>query len=191
KVNQDLLQHEAVIEEMGGDVQCVEISAKKKTNLDKLEEAILLQAEILELKANPNREAHGFVVESKVEKGRGSVATVLIQKGTLRVGDIFVVGAEYGKVRALIDDHGKPTDLAIPGQPVEVLGLNSSPAAGDILSVVENEAKAREISEYRTNKTKDKAAALAVKGRTTIEDLVLLRSEGEKTTLPVIIKTDV
>ncbi len=191
KIKQDLLQHEVVVEEMGGDVQTVEVSAKKKINLDKLEEAILLQAEILELKANPNREAHGFVVESKVEKGRGSVATVLIQKGTLRVGDIFVVGAEYGKVRALIDDHGKPTDHAIPGQPVEVLGLNSSPNAGDILSVVENEAKAREISEYRTDKTKDKAAALAVKGRATIEDLVLLREEGEKTTLNVIIKTDV
>jgi translation initiation factor IF-2 len=191
KIKQDLLQHEVVVEEMGGDVQCIEISAKKKTNLDKLEEAILLQAEILELKANPNRKAQGFVVESKLERGRGAVATVLIQNGTLNVGDIFVAGPEFGKVRALIDDHGKNITSAIPGQPVEVLGLGSSPSAGDLLTVVENEAKAREISEYRRNKTKDRAAALAVKGRTTIEDLVLLRSEGEKTTLPVIIKTDV
>src|SRR5690606_19966031 len=108
----------------------------KKINLDKLEEAILLQAEILELKANPNREAHGFVVEAKMEKGRGSVATVLIQKGTLRVGDVFVAGPETGKVRAIIDDHGKQITQAIPGQPVEVIGLNATPSAGDSFVVV-------------------------------------------------------
>ena len=128
KVKQDLLQHDVVVEEMGGDVQCVEVSAKQKKNLDKLEEAILLQTEILELTANPDREAHGFVVESKVEKGRGSVGTVLIQKGTLRIGNIFVAGAEFGKVRALINDKGKNVKEALPGQPVEVLGFNGTTA---------------------------------------------------------------
>jgi len=191
KVKTELLQHEIVVEELSGDIQCIEVSAKEKINLDKLEEAILLQSEIMELKANPNREAHGFVVEAKLEKGRGSVATVLVQKGTLRVGDIFVAGAEFGRVRALINDHGKNVDEAIPGQPVEVLGLNGTPNAGDTLSVVENEAKAREVSEYRVKKTKDTAAALAVKSRTTMDDLLLLKEVGEKTTLPVIIKADV
>jgi translation initiation factor IF-2 len=149
KVKQDLLQHEIVIEDMGGDVQCIEISAKKRTNLDKLEEAILLQAEMLELRVNPNRSAQGFVVESKMEKGRGSVATVLIQKGTLRIGHVFVAGSVFGKVRALIDDKGRHVKEAIPGQPVEVLGANSTPSAGDIFNVTAEEAKAREIAEYR------------------------------------------
>ncbi len=191
RVKTELLQYEVVVEEMGGDVQTVEISALKKMNLDKLEEAILLQAEVLELKANPEREAHGFVVESKLEKGRGSVATVLIQKGTLRIGDIFVIGAEYGKVRALINDHGKNIEHAIPGEPVEVLGLNGSPLAGDILTVVQDESKAREISAYRQRKFKDSKAAMAMKGRTTIDDIILQREMGEQTTLPVIIKADV
>ncbi len=191
KVKQDLLQHEIVIEDMGGDVQCVEISAKQKLNLDKLEEAILLQAEILELTANPHREAQGFVVESKMEKGRGSVATVLIQKGTLKIGHIFVVGATYGKVRALIDDKGRNIKEAIPGQPVEVLGADNTPSAGDIFNVTKDEAKAREIAEYRERKAKELAAANAVKGRTTMEQLLLQREEGEKTKLPVIIRADV
>jgi len=191
KVKQDLLQHEVVIEDMGGDVQCVEISAKNKTNLDKLEEAILLQAEILELKANPEREAQGFVVESKMEKGRGSVATVLIQKGTLRIGHIFVAGAAFGKVRALIDDKGRHVKEAIPGQPVEVLGSNTTPLAGDIFNVTSEESKAREIAEYRTDKIKQIAAANAVKGRTTMEQLLMQREEGEKTKLPVIIRAGV
>ncbi len=191
KVKQDLLQYGVVVEEMGGDVQCVEISAKQRTNLDKLEEAILLQTEILELQANPNREAHGFVVESKVEKGRGSVATVLIQKGTLKIGNIFVAGAEYGKVRALINDHGKNVKEAGPGLPVEILGINGTPNAGDSFNVVKEEAKSREIAEYRQRKQKETAAALAVKGRTTMDDLLLLRQEGEKKTLCVIVKADV
>ncbi len=191
KVKQDLLQHEIVIEEMGGEVQCVEISAKKKMNLDKLEEAILLQSEILELKANPNRNAQGFVVESKIEKGRGSVATVLIQKGTLRIGHVFVAGASFGKVRALIDDKGHHVKEAIPGQPVEVLGADSTPSAGDIFNVTPDEAKAREIAEYRMRKIKETQAAKAVKGRTTMEQLLLRRQEGEKTKLPVIIRADV
>ncbi|MGH1404386.1 MAG: translation initiation factor IF-2 [Alphaproteobacteria bacterium] len=191
KVKQDLLQYEVVIEEMGGDVQCVEISAKKKTNLDKLEEAILLQAEILELSCNPNREAQGFVVESKMEKGRGSVATVLIQKGTLRIGHVFVAGPVFGRVRALIDDKGRHVKEAIPGQPVEVLGSNGTPSAGDIFNVTAEESKAREIAEYRERKIKEIQAANAVKGRTTMEQLLLQREEGEKTKLPVIIRADV
>ena len=191
KVKQDLLQHEIVVEEMGGDIQCIEVSAKQKTNLDKLEEAILLQSEMLELKANPDREAHGFVIESKVEKGRGSVSTVLVQKGTLSIGHIFVAGAEYGRVRALINDKGKNVKEALPGDPVEVLGFNGTPAAGDVFNVVKDEARAREVAEYRQKKNKDAAAAKAVKGRTTMDDILLLREEGEKTTLPVIIKADV
>ncbi|MGB4106811.1 MAG: translation initiation factor IF-2 [Alphaproteobacteria bacterium] len=191
KVRQDLLQHEVVVEEMGGDVQTVEVSAKKKTNLDKLEEAILLQAEVLELKANPNREAHGFVVESKLEKGRGSVATVLIQKGTLKVGDIFVAGKESGRVRAIMDDKGQNIEKATPGQPVEVLGFGGTPDAGDTFTVVADENKAREIADYRQRKKREQQATKAVKGRTTMEDLLLIKEEGEKTTLPVVIKGDV
>ena len=191
KVKQDLLQHEVVIEEMGGDVQCVEISAKKRMNLDKLEEAIILQAEMLELKANPDRPAQGFVVESKMEKGRGSVATVLIQKGTLRIGHVFVVGAAFGKVRALINDKGQNVKEGLPGQPVEVLGLDSTPSAGDIFNVTKDEYQAREIAEYRQRKIKEVQAAAAVKNRTTMEQLLLLREEGEKTKLPVVIRADV
>jgi translation initiation factor IF-2 len=191
KVRQDLLQYEVVVEEMGGDVQTVEVSAKKKTNLDKLEEAILLQAEVLELKANPNREAHGFIVESKLEKGRGSVATVLIQKGTLKVGDIFVAGKESGRVRAIVDDRGQSIEKALPGQPVEILGFGGTPDAGDTFTVVGDENKAREIADYRQRKKREMQATKAVKGRTTMEDLLLIKQEGEKTTLPVVIKGDV
>jgi translation initiation factor IF-2 len=191
KVKQDLLQYEVVLEEHGGDVQCVEISAKKRIGLDKLEEAILLQTEMMELQANPNREAHGFIIETKVETGRGSVATVLIQKGTLKIGNIFVAGAEFGKVRAIIDDKGRNLSQAGPGQPVEVLGINGTPQAGDPFNVVKEESRAREIAEYRKSKMKDAAAALAIKGRATMDDILLIQLEGEKATLPVIIKGDV
>ncbi len=191
KVKTALLQYGIVVEELSGEVQCVEISAKKRINLDKLEDAILVQAEVLELKANPNREAQGVVIESKMEKGRGSVSTVLIQNGTLRIGDIFVAGAEYGKVRALINDQGKHVTEAIPGQPVEVLGLNGTPDAGDPFSVVGDESKARQISNYRQYKRRGAQAALAVKGRTTIDDLIALRETGEKTAMQVIIRADV
>ncbi|MCB1650975.1 MAG: translation initiation factor IF-2 [Alphaproteobacteria bacterium] len=191
KVKTELLQHEVVVEDLSGDVQCVEISAKQRINLDKLEEAIMLQAEILELKGNPNREAQGVVVESKLEKGRGSVATVLIQNGTLRIGDVFVAGAEYGKVRALIDDKGQQIEEAVLGQPVEVLGFNGTPEAGDTFSVTPDESKAREISEYRQRKRRESQAAMAVKGRTTIDDIIAARETGEKTALPVIVKGDV
>jgi translation initiation factor IF-2 len=191
KVKTQLLQHEVVVEEMGGDVLCLEVSALKKINLDKLEETILLQSEILELKVNPNREAQGVIIESKLEKGRGPVATALIQKGTLRVGDVFVAGSEYGKVRALIDDRGQQISAAVPGQPVEVLGLDGAPDAGDMLSVVTDEAKAREISDYRKRKLRETQAARAIKGRTTMDDLLAQRDAGEMTRLPVLIKADV
>ncbi len=191
RVKTELLQHDIVVEDLSGDVQCVEVSAKQRQNLDGLEEAILLQAEMLELKANPSRAAKGFVVESKLEKGRGPVATVLIEKGTLRIGDVFVAGAEYGKVRALINDKGQNVGEAIPGQPIEVLGLESAPDAGDVLIVVGDEARAREVSAYRQRKRKESQAAIAIKGRTTLEDLLAQKDENETTKLPVVIKADV
>jgi len=149
KVREELLQHEIVVEGMGGDVQDVEVSALNKTNLEGLLEAIHLQAELLELKANPTRAAEGTVIEAKLDKGRGPLATVLVQRGTLKVGDIFVVGAASGKVRAMIDDKGKQVKEAGPSVPVEVLGLSAVPSAGDPFSVVENEARAREVAAYR------------------------------------------
>lgn len=149
RVREELLQHEIIVEEMGGEVQDVEVSATKKTNLDKLLEAIQLQAELLELKANPDRPAEGTVIEAKLDKGRGPLATVLIQRGTLRVGDVFVAGASSGKVRAMIDDKGRQVKEAPPSFPVEVLGLSAVPAAGDPFTVVENEARAREVATYR------------------------------------------
>jgi len=149
KVREELLQHEVIVEDMGGEVQDVEVSATKKTNLDKLLEAIQLQAEILELKANPDRAAEGTVVEAKLDKGRGPLATVLVQRGTLRVGDVFVAGASSGKVRAMIDDKGRQVKEAGPSVPVEVLGLSAVPSAGDAFTVVENEARAREVAAYR------------------------------------------
>ena len=189
KVKQDLLQHEVVIEEMGGDVQAVEVSAKSKTNLDKLVEAITLQAELLEIKANPDKKAEGAVVESKMEPGRGSVATILVQNGTLRVGDYFVVGSEHGKVRALINDKGEQIQEAAPGLPVEVLGLNGTPEAGDILNVA-NEQKAKEIAEYRAKKKKE-MQAMAVTSNRSFESMLAAQKEGEKQSLAVVIKGDV
>lgn len=188
KVKQDLLMYDVQVEEMGGEVLCVELSAKKKINLDKLQETILLQAEVLNLRANPNRPATGAVVESKVEQGRGSVATVLIQNGTLNIGDIFVVGSEWGRVRALLDDKGQPIKSAIPGQPVEVLGLSGTPDAGDEFSVVNNEPKAREIVAYRLRKKKEKEAAIVT--GTSFEQL-LAHARANKKELPVVIKADV
>lgn len=191
KVKQDLLQHEVVIEDLGGDVQCVEISAKKRMNLDALEEAILLQSEMLDMRANPNRDAIAVVVESKQEQGRGSVATVLIEKGTLNIGDIFVAGTEWGRVRAILDDKGNRLKDAIPGLPVEILGLNGTPDSGEKLVVVEDEAKAREIQEYRIRKKREKAN-LVSSGKTGFEALLAKsQEEGSKTILPVLIKADV
>ena len=191
KVKQDLLQHEVVIEEMGGEVLCVEVSAKQRTNLDKLEETILLQAELLDIKANPNRQAQGNVVEAKLEQGRGSVATVLITKGTLNKGDIFVAGSEWGRVRALINDKGKQIKEAVPGQPVEVLGINGTPEAGDSFVVVDNEAKAREVVDYRNRKKLEKKSALAGAGSSLELLMAQAKEEGSRTTMPIIIKGDV
>ncbi len=160
KVRTDLLQHNIVVESMSGDVQDVEISAKTGAGLDNLVDAISLQAELLELQANPDRLAQGAVIEAKLDTGRGPVASVLIQHGTLKKGDIFVAGEHWGKVRALINDKGERVDIATPSMPIEVLGLNSTPEAGDILNVVVSEAKAREICDYRQTAAKDRRAAV-------------------------------
>jgi translation initiation factor IF-2 len=189
KVRQELLQHELVVEELGGDVLAVEVSAKTKKNLDKLEEAILLQAEVLELRANPDRTAVGAVIEAKLDRGRGAVATVLVQRGTLKVGDVFVTGSEIGRVRALVNDRGQNIDSAGPAMPVEVLGLNGTPSAGDDFIVVDNEAKAREIAEFRSRKKRSAAAAVIARG--TVEQMFSQIQAGERKELPIVIKGDV
>ena len=189
RVRSDLLQHEIITEDFGGDVLCVDVSAHTGMGLDKLEEAIMLQAELLELRANPDRPAEGVVVESKVERGKGSVATLLVQRGTLKQGDIFVIGAESGRVRALLDDRGKTLKSAGPGQPVEILGLNGTPMAGDSCVVVESEARAREIAEYRTRRNRDHEAARGARG--SVEQMLSAIAAGEAEELPVVIKTDV
>ena len=189
RVRKELLQHELVVEEMGGEILAIEVSAKEKTNLDKLGEAILLQAELLELKANPERAAEGAVIEARLERGRGPVATVLIQRGTLRVGDIFVAGSEWGRVRALVDEHGEPVEEAGPSVPVEVLGLNGTPMAGDDLIVVESDTRAREIADFRQHKKRE--LDIATSSRGTIEQMLSRIQEGEAGKLPVVIKSDV
>jgi translation initiation factor IF-2 len=189
RVRQELLQHELVVEELGGEVLDVEVSATKKTNLEKLEEAILLQAELLDLKANPNRPAEGVVLEAELERGRGPIATVLVQRGTLKIGDIFVSGSVWGRVRALIDDRGQNLRAAGPSTPIEVLGLNATPLAGDDLVVVESESRAREIAEYRERLRRDKAAATT--GRGTLEEMFTQITAGTAKELPIVIKGDV
>ena len=189
KVRSDLLQHEIITEDFGGDILAVNVSAHTSEGLDKLEEAIMLQAELLELKANPNREAEGSVIEAKVERGRGSVATVLVQRGTLSVGDIFVIGAESGRVRALLNERGEQLKTATPGMPVEILGLNGTPMAGDNFTVVETEARAREIAEYRKRVIRDKEAVVSARG--SVEQMLSAIAAGEAAELPVVIKTDV
>ncbi len=189
RVRQELLQHELVTEDLGGDVLTVEVSAKKRMNLDKLEEIILLQSEILDLKANPDRAAQGTVVEARMEKGRGPVATVLVQRGTLRVGDVFVAGAESGKVRALIDDKGNRVEEAGPSTPVEILGLDGVPAAGDDFIAVSDESRAREIAGYRQRKDREARAKLAERG--TLEQMFSAIQAGEAKELSVVIKGDV
>ena len=191
KVRTQLLQHEVFVESMGGEVLDVEVSAKAKTNLDKLLEAILLQAEILDLKANPNRTAEGTVIEAELDRGRGSVATVLVQKGTLRPGQIIVAGDQWGRVRALVNDKGQHVKEAGPAMPVEVLGLSGTPAAGDKFAVVENESRAREISEYRQRLARDKAAARQSGSRGSLEQMMnQLQTSGVKE-FPLVIKGDV
>ncbi|NQY59698.1 translation initiation factor IF-2 [Cognatishimia sp.] len=190
KVRSELLQHEVIVEAMSGEVQDVEVSAHTGQGLDELLEAIALQSEILELKANPDRAAQGAVIEAQLDVGRGPVATVLVQKGTLRQGDIFVVGEQYGKVRALINDKGERVKEAGPSVPVEVLGLNGTPEAGDVLNVTETEAQAREIAEYRAQAAKDKRAAAGA--ATTLEQLMQKAKDDENVSeMPILVKADV
>lgn len=190
RVKTQLLEHELAPEDMGGDVQCVEISALEKRNLDKLEEAILLQAELLELTGNPDRQARGVVIEAKLEKGRGAVATLLVQSGTLGVGDIFVAGAHWGRVRALLDERGQALQSAGPSVPVEVLGLQGAPGAGDEFAVLESESRAREIAEYRARKQREQNLVVS-SGRSTLEQMFSRIQAGEVQELPVVIKADV
>ncbi|MBX3581718.1 MAG: translation initiation factor IF-2 [Rhizobiaceae bacterium] len=191
KVRTQLLQHEVFVESMGGEVLDVEVSATKGTNLDKLLEAILLQAEVLDLKANPDRTSEGVVIESKLDKGRGAVATVLVQIGTLMIGDIVVAGNEWGRVRAIIDDRGEQLKEAGPSTPVEVLGLQGSPRAGDRFATVPSEARAREITEYRQRIARDKAAAKHAGQRGSLEQMMSqLQTSGLKE-FPLVIKGDV
>ena len=189
-VRTELLQHEVIVEAMSGEVQDVEVSAITGQGLDELLEAIALQAEILELKANSKRAAHGAVIEAQLDVGRGPVATVLVQNGTLNQGDIFVVGEQWGKVRALINDKSERVKEAGPSVPVEVLGLNGTPEAGDVLNVVETEAQAREIAEYRENAAKEKRAAAGT--GTSLEQLMAKAKEDENVTeMPILVKADV
>ena len=189
RVRNELLNHEIVVEKLGGDVLDIEVSATEKINLDKLEEAILLQAEILELKSNPDRLAQGAIIDAKLERGRGAVATVLVQRGTLKGGDVLIAGNEWGRVRALIDDRGRTIQSAGPSEPVEVLGLQGPPSAGDEFVAVEDEARAREITEYR--KRAERQKALTVSGRGTLEQMFDQIQAGETQELPVIIRGDV
>ncbi|WP_435140125.1 translation initiation factor IF-2 [Pseudopelagicola sp. nBUS_19] len=190
QVRAELLQHEVIVEKMSGEVQDVEVSAITGQGLDTLLEAIALQSEILELKANPERAAQGAVIEAQLDVGRGPVATVLVQKGTLRLGDIFVVGEQYGKVRALINDQGERVKEAGPSVPVEVLGLNGTPEAGDVLNVTATEAQAREIAAYREQAAKDKRAAAGA--ATTLEQLMAKAKEDQNVDeLPILVKADV
>jgi len=188
KVKLDLLQQEVQVEEMGGDVQAVEISATKKIGLDKLEEAILLQAEMMDLKADPEMPAVAHVVEAKMEKGLGAVATILVRQGTLKIGDVFVVGETFGRVRGLINSAGVRVKSVKPGQPVMVLGLDAVPNAGDDLHVMETDAQTREVAAYRAQKAKDKANAIK---RSSLEELFARRDESKKLTLPIILRADV
>jgi len=191
RVRQELLNHEIVVEDMGGETQDVEVSALAKTGLDKLEEAILLQAEILDLRANPDRIAEGSVIESRLDRGRGPVGTVLVQRGTLKQGDIVVAGAEWGRVRAMLDDKGRPIQEAGPSSPVEILGLSGAPTAGEPFVVVENEGRAREITEFRERRQRDKMAGAAVGARGTLDQMLARIQAGEQKEVAILIKADV
>ena len=191
RVKQELLSHDVVLEDFGGDVLGIPVSATQRLNLDKLIEAVQLQAELLDLRGNADREAHGTIIEARLDRGRGVVATVLVQRGTLKVGDLVVAGAQWGRVRALLNDRAQPVDHAGPSMPVEILGLDGVPEPGDLLAVVENEKRAREITEYRQRKRRDQAHVTATGARGTLEDMfsqLRLGGEGE---LPVVLKSDV
>jgi translation initiation factor IF-2 len=191
RVRQELLSYEVVVEELGGETQDVPVSALKRTGLDKLEEAILLQAEILDLKANPHRSAEGTVIESRLDRGRGPVGTVLVQRGTLHQGDIVVAGSEWGRVRAMLDDKGKQMTAAEPSAPVEILGLSGAPSAGEPFVVVENESRAREITEFRERRQREKAAGAAAGARGTLDQMLARIQAGEQKEVAVLIKADV
>jgi translation initiation factor IF-2 len=189
-VRTGLLQHEVVVEEMGGEVLDVEVSAVTGKGLDSLLENIALQAEILDLRANPDRPAMGAVIEAKLDVGRGPVATVLVQRGTLKRGDVFVVGEQWGRVRVLVNDKGERVDSAGPSVPVEVLGLQGTPEAGDVLNVVESEAKAREIADYRQRKARETAAVTGA--RASLDQLLAqAKSDAAVKELPIVVKGDV
>jgi translation initiation factor IF-2 len=189
RVKTELLQHEIQVEDLGGETIAVEVSAKKGTNLEKLAEMILLQAEVLDLKANPDRSAEGAIIEAKLDRGRGPVATALVQRGTLKVGDILVAGSEWGRVRLLQNERGETVESAGPAMPVEVLGLSAAPEAGDEFAVVDSEARAREITEYRARKRRETRQAAV--SRQTLDQLLKTREAGEKRLLPLVIKADV
>ena len=191
KVLQELLQYEVFVEDMGGDVQAVPVSALKKTGLDELTDAINLQAEMLELKANPDRSAEGVVIESQVDKGRGPVATCLVKRGTLKRGDIVVAGAQWGKVRALVNERGQQMKEAGPSLPAEILGLDGAPEPGEVFAVVESEARARELVEYRERVKRDKAAAARTGGGASLEQMMAKLKSNEVQELPLLIKADV
>src|SRR6188768_1048330 len=191
RVRTDLLQHEIQVESLGGDVVDVEVSATKKTNIDKLLEMLGLQAEILDLKADPARAAEGTVIEAKLDRGRGPVATVLVQRGTLHVGDLVVAGAEWGRVRALMSDTGDPIGSAGPSTPVEVLGFSGTPDAGDRLAVVDNEARAREVTDYRARQKREKMAARATGMRGSLEQMMAQAKTSGRKEFPLVIKADV
>ena len=191
RVRNELLQHEVVVESLGGETQEIEVSALKGTNLDKLLEAISLQAEVLDLRANPDRAGEGTVIESKLDKGRGPVATVLVQKGTLRQGDIVVAGTEWGRVRALIDDKARNVKEALPSVPVEILGLSGVPSAGENFVAVEDEGRAKEISEFRQRQAREKVAAALSASRGTLNDMLARIQAGEQKEVAVVVKADV
>jgi translation initiation factor IF-2 len=191
QVSSELLQHDVQVEAFGGETLAVEVSALKHTNLDKLLDAIALQAEVLDLKADPDRAAEGTVIEARLDRGRGPVATVLVQRGTLRVGDLVLAGSQWGRVRALLDDQGAAVEEAGPSSPVEVLGFSGAPEAGDRVAVVENEARAREVAEYRERQKREKLSARGGAVRTSLADMMSqLKTAGRKE-LAIVIKGDV
>ena len=191
KVKQDLLQHNIITEELGGEVVSVEVSALKKTNIDELISTINLQAEILDLKAVRNGVSSGIVIESRVDTGRGVVATLLVSRGELKIGDIIVAGQNWGKIRALLDHNSKNMSRAYPSDPVEILGLNSAPQAGDIFTVVENESRAREVTEYRKQVSQKNNIAGLKSSATNLDQMLSEIKQGERKIMPIVLKTDV
>jgi translation initiation factor IF-2 len=191
RVRTELLQHDIVVESMGGETLEFEVSAKTGQGLDDLLEGLQLQAEILELRANPDRSAEGTVIEAKLDRGRGPVATVLVQRGTLHTGDIVVAGAEWGRVRALVNDLGATIKEAGPSVPVEVLGFNGTPEAGDRVAVVESEARAREITEYRARQKRERQVARGTAGRSLVEMMRDLKEGAGRKEFPLVVRADV